>query len=623
MAENRVKVAGLASDNMGCGHYRLIHPVSVLNDVGYDAQWALSWTDFVPIADNADIVILQRVTVPQAIDAVREWRRHKLVLYELDDLIHEVPTTNPSFHQYKHGSPILVNATRIMRECDGMIVSSYELWRYYQRFNVNIVTIPNFIDFRLRDWDTPFPRGARLTVGWSGGSQHQTEVALLRKLIRFVLLRYRDVDFLLYCHPHFAQLIVEPDIPLHRLLILPVRSFRDYPFQLGAMHIGLAPLENNRFNRAKCVDASTVVWTPKGVARVSDLKCGDWIWNGSRFVHVLAKQHEGGTIGVRVYLECGLRLDMTLDHRVLTSIGWLNAGKLRKGDKIQLLVPYFTGHGQKRYEPRTAALILASAFSDYGSCRIDDRRYTPSQCRRMLGGRSVRDMFVGWSESEIREFMYWLPELVGRTDRRGRLTIRLTNEELVQCVAEFCLVLGIGCAVKRFLRTTRLQLLPDPPGDYSKVMDIRTVWLDAVDIQVEGELFSANGIASHNSSLKPLEYMARGVVTVASNVAEYRLLQKQGAPIILADGETDWYDAIARLVEDADYRSRWYGASWVREHYDLHRNIHRYVQAFQQLTEWKQSGRRGGSPLPPLERNSPCPCGSGERYRRCCYPAFG
>lgn len=623
MAENRVKVAGLASDDMGCGHYRLINPVAALNDVGYDARWALSWTDFTGIAEEADIIILQRCTVPQAIEAVREWRKHKLVLYELDDLIHDVPTTNPVFVQYKQGSPILVNATRIMRECDGMIVSSYELWRYYQRINGNVLIIPNFIDFRLRDWDTPFPRGSRLAIGWSGGSQHQSEIDILRKLMRFVLLRYRDVDFVLYCHPHFAQSIVDADLPLHRLIVLPVRSFRDYPHHLGALDIGLAPLVNTRFNRAKCVHASTAVWTPKGHARVADLKPGDWVWNGNRFVHVLAKQHDGETIGVRVYLECGLSLDMTLDHRVLTSIGWLNAGKLRKGDMLQLLRPHYTGYGQKRYEPKQAAWILASAFAGTGCLVREGFEYMPRRSRRMLEGSSIRDVFVGWSDADVSEFMNELIQVAGRTSRRGVLYIKLTDDELVQCIAEFCLILGIGCRAKRLRHGVRLDLTPDSAKDYSRIVGIHTVWLDAVDIQVEGELFAANGIASHNSSLKPLEYMARGVVTLASNIAEYRLLQKQGAPVVLVDGDPDWFSAIARMVEDADYRSRWNGASWVREHYDLHKNIYRYVQAFQQFTEWKLAGRRGAVQVPPLERNSPCPCGSGERYRRCCYPAFG
>lgn len=620
MAENLVKVAGLASDNLGCGYYRLINPINALRDVGYDAQWSLSWQEFLPIAERADIVILQRATTPQALEAVLAWRKHKLVLYELDDLIHDIPATNPAFSQYKQGSAILANATRIIRECDGIIVSSYELWRYYHRLNANVVWIPNFIDFRYRDWDKPFPKSSRLTVGWSGGSQHQSEAETIADLFRFVLSRY-NVDVVLYCHPHFAQMLLTSDLPPHRMVFLPVRPFVDYPFQLGAMDIGLAPLENTRFNRAKCLDADTAVWTPKGIARVADLRVGDWVWNGTRFVHVLARQHEGETLGIRVHLECGVSIDMTLDHRVLSSIGWLNAGKLRKGDEIQLLPPHYTGHGQRLFAPLEAARLAAVAFCDVKELTVDDRIYRRSECLRLLRQLPVRDIFTGWSDEDAVQFMQELIRVASRTDRRGVSYLVVRNRDLVQCLAEFCLVAGIGCRVKRHSRSCRLELTSY--RDTSRVVGIETVWLDAVDIQVEGEIFCANGIASHNSSLKPLEYMARGVVTVASDLSEYRLLWKQGAPIVLARTRSEWYDALSRLIEDEKYRSGFDGSRWVRERYDLHANIHRYVQAFQQFAEWKRLGRRGPAEQPALERNTPCPCGSGKRYGRCCYPAFG
>jgi spore maturation protein CgeB len=117
--------------------------------------------------------------------------------------------------------------------------------------------------------------------------------------------------------------------------------------------------------------------------------------------------------------------------------------------------------------------------------------------------------------------------------------------------------------------------------------------------------------------------MARGVVCIASDVAEYRLLQKEGAPLLLARDEREWREHLSRLIEDEDYRRSFRVREWVMSHYDLHANAERYIQAIHQIREWKRRGIGGKGEYRPIKPHDRCPCGSGLKYSRCCYPAFG
>jgi hypothetical protein len=98
---------------------------------------------------------------------------------------------------------------------------------------------------------------------------------------------------------------------------------------------------------------------------------------------------------------------MTTDHRVLSSIGWLNAGRLRRGDSLLISVPHYAGGVVKR-EPGQVASIIALLYLR-GLSR--DRR---RQLEEELGMRTyqVRDLvdkglmslFDGWGDREAVNF---------------------------------------------------------------------------------------------------------------------------------------------------------------------------------------------------------------------------
>lgn len=100
-----------------------------------------------------------------------------------------------------------------------------------------------------------------------------------------------------------------------------------------------------------------------------------------------------------------------------------------------------------------------------------------------------------------------------------------------------------------------------------EIVSIEPCFLTPVDLQVEGSVFSAAGMVSHNSDCKAIENMARGAVTIASDTAPY-------APVI--HGETgykvrrehEWGRVLQRVYDDPEdaLRIRRNGLEYVRNH---------------------------------------------------------
>ena len=82
-----------------------------------------------------------------------------------------------------------------------------------------------------------------------------------------------------------------------------------------------------------------------------------------------------------------------------------------------------------------------------------------------------------------------------------------------------------------------------------------------IDLQVIGQEYTANGVRSHNSFLKGLEYAAAGIPFIASPTEEYRLLAEAGVGR-LAETPDEWRDHATALldrdvrVEEADRQRR-------------------------------------------------------------------
>ena len=136
------------------------------------------------------------------------------------------------------------------------------------------------------------------------------------------------------------------------------------------------------------------------------------------------------------------------------------------------------------------------------------------------------------------------------------------------------------------------------------------------------------------SCLKPLEMMAAGQAVIASNVGPYSRLAKTHPGLIQlvgnSEGTTTWENAMSYLIENTELRQdlQLEGRRVAVSHYSLETNFHHWPNHWNQLAMNSQKGLTAPAQnIKPLwgnvERNSPCPCGSQKKYKRCCVTSHG
>ncbi|MBP7691736.1 MAG: hypothetical protein KA764_07450, partial [Anaerolineales bacterium] len=158
-------------------------------------QWeAGRLTAFTPEAvEQADLVLVQREfpRFSEAFDAVlaRARAAGKPVVYELDDLLLELPRDHPGWRYHARSRPALLRA---VVEADAVVVSTAPLRDYLLPFNSAILVWPNCWDetlWPLRAPAAPEPT-APVTLGYVGTHTHGADVAPLGPVLARLLARY-------------------------------------------------------------------------------------------------------------------------------------------------------------------------------------------------------------------------------------------------------------------------------------------------------------------------------------------------------------------------------------------------------------------------------------------------
>ena len=100
--------------------------------------------------DAGDLVIIQR-NFPQHTTAYKEVIRQarsrgKIVVYELDDLLPELPDQHPDYYIYLTSRSAIIRA---VAEADAVISCTQTLSKSLRLFNSNVWTVPNYLNDRL------------------------------------------------------------------------------------------------------------------------------------------------------------------------------------------------------------------------------------------------------------------------------------------------------------------------------------------------------------------------------------------------------------------------------------------------------------------------------------------
>lgn len=176
---------------------------------------------------------------------------------DMDDNLFEVDEMNPAFVRYHPGSEMLKNAEIIVSDVDYMSASTPHMREVLKRYRGNKPTflMPNYINKDVYKLDESKKRthGDEIWIGYQGSSTHYSDLFDTGVLmaIRKLMLENPKVHF------YAVGMIVDDYkryIPEDRLHMEGgVRDHRDWRNLWNEMpiDIGIAPLTNTSFNRAK------------------------------------------------------------------------------------------------------------------------------------------------------------------------------------------------------------------------------------------------------------------------------------------------------------------------------------------------------------------------------------
>lgn len=249
------------ADDTACGRYRVIDPAAALRKAGYATTLTLPLGRALPTEQlknlRPDVVVFQRVYQDEAIDTMRRYRKalpKAHFVYDLDDLLWDVPASNPFVPYLLPGMQSRI--AKAMKLCDVVTVSTEMLGLQVRgilgssKLRNHVVVVENAIPQKFvnaarnaameaRKSREP---GAKPRVGWAGGASHAEDLALLVDAIKETADKWQWV--FMGSKPEGVDDLIE----FHEGV-----PFEEYPAKLGALDLdmAIAPQVQNSFNICK------------------------------------------------------------------------------------------------------------------------------------------------------------------------------------------------------------------------------------------------------------------------------------------------------------------------------------------------------------------------------------
>ena len=257
--DREMTVVAYAADpwESACPALRLSGPcemagIALLQGAGWDGETLEVRPELV---DEADLVVMQR-DFPRFVEAyaqvvTRARRLGKPIVYDLDDLLYDLPADHADVRHYRPARMAMLLA---VAQADAVTVSTPALRELLTPYHPNIHVLPNYLNDRL--WAMPAaPRPAEarpVVVGYMGSGTHAADLgmiapALLRTAERFgeaIEIRFMGKT------PPPAAIAGLPNVAWERASYLDYAEFASW-FGGQRLDIGLAPLCDTPFNRGK------------------------------------------------------------------------------------------------------------------------------------------------------------------------------------------------------------------------------------------------------------------------------------------------------------------------------------------------------------------------------------
>ena len=254
------------ADTDGCGSYRLIWPAQELIRRGHDIKLVLpkdrqnisarirpdGTLDEVFVPDDAELLVMQRVSHKHLADSIPLIRSRGIaVVIDMDDDLSNIHPHNPgwlNFHpksglpQTKTNDHNWVNAQRACEAASLVTVSASALVQRYAnhgRYEILRNCVPaSYLDIEHNDSDV---------FGWGGSlASHPTDLNVLGLTV--TQLQRDGYRFKIIGSPtgikQTLRLDEEPETS-------DIVAITEWPKVLSSLGVGLAPLDDNVFNKSK------------------------------------------------------------------------------------------------------------------------------------------------------------------------------------------------------------------------------------------------------------------------------------------------------------------------------------------------------------------------------------
>jgi GT2 family glycosyltransferase/tetratricopeptide (TPR) repeat protein len=218
---------------------------------------------------KADLFVIHREFCdrhigPEILNAARELK--KPVVFELDDLLIDVPESNPNHKYCKSITPDIIN---MLRQADYVTVTTEPLRRYLEEAEPQargkIHVLPNYINLDI--WDGAKPPAEKpsdpFVIGWFGTATHDEDLAIIKPaIVKLARKHAGKVVFKFWGYlPKDLEGIPgvelvrgsQPDLRLHARDLVNCR-----------IDLALAPLLDHPFNHAK----SDLKWLEYSICQI-------------------------------------------------------------------------------------------------------------------------------------------------------------------------------------------------------------------------------------------------------------------------------------------------------------------------------------------------------------------
>jgi hypothetical protein len=265
----KIGFCSFLADKGGCGVLRTIIPYLLLDQlripqVSVHTSYFSQYMGDTNFYKNFSFIQFQRSATENHLrihDAFRNnvQSKHKVpIVYEIDDLITEIPEWNFAYQYYNDNIPYIET---MMRKSNAIVVSTYPLKTKLSKYNKNIEVVPNHLPkFIWGDVELKLKRNEgnnKTRILWAGSQNHFKHKMMQsspdggdfgNELMDFIRNTVNEYSWVFMGALPLELEDIRKDIEFHKWV-----NTWQYPQYLKNLNVdmGIAPLQKNSFNDSK------------------------------------------------------------------------------------------------------------------------------------------------------------------------------------------------------------------------------------------------------------------------------------------------------------------------------------------------------------------------------------